>query len=130
MYYGLNFASSMGESIQLIVDIDSLVVEARSTIGGEWQPWRRLDTQRNADGSLAEAVASTISAQRADRADRFSTPVKVNFTGDVSGTLEFDGSSQEITCNLSIPGVPTAIRQAIQEASWSSGGGGGYESYT
>ena len=116
MYYGLNFSSDMGESIQLIVDLESLAVEARSTTGGEWREWRRLDTRRNADGSLNETVAGAISAQYAERADKFSQPVKVTFTGDISGALEFDGSERNITCNVTIPGVPAAILQAIQNA--------------
>jgi hypothetical protein len=125
MLYGLNFSSDTGDVIQVNLDVSDCAVIARASVnGGEWSPLRRLDVRRFGDGTLDETVNSTVNAQRADKADRLSQPVKITFTGDVSGTLEFDGSQQGMTCNISIPTVPSVIQSAINNAVSNIGGGG------
>jgi hypothetical protein len=132
MLYGLTFDSDMAEDIQVHVDAKDCTVYARSTTGGGWSAWRRLDVKRLPDGTLDEKVNRTVGADKADKADRFTTPVTVTFTGDIAGELSFDGATQKITCNLTVPGVPEAIQKAINKAvasvpsypSYDGGGGG------
>ncbi|MDR1685200.1 MAG: hypothetical protein LBR82_01960 [Desulfovibrio sp.] len=109
----------MAEDIQVHVDAADCTVYARSTAtgaGGQWSAWRRLDTKRLPNGTLDETVKRTEEADRADKADKFTTPVTITFTGDIAGSLTFDGATQKITCHLTVPGVPAAIQAAINAA--------------
>lgn len=92
------------------------IVKVRSTFNGAWSPWRRIDTKRKEnkdDGALDETVFQAENANKANTADKFSSAVKVIFNGDVVGSFSFDGSSNEVTCN--IKGVQTRIDEAIAE---------------
>lgn len=92
------------------------IVKVRSTFNGAWSPWRRIDTKREGnkdDGALDETVFHAENANKASVADKFSSAVKVIFNGDVVGSFSFDGSSNEVTCNIT--GVQKRIDDAISE---------------
>lgn len=103
-FYGLHFVGSDKIPVQVRVNTKKTEIWARSAPNGEWTPWRRLDVTRNADGTLAEEVAEATHAKRADTANRLSNPMKITFSGDVSGEVGFDGSVN-VTCAVSIPGL-------------------------
>lgn len=101
-YYGLHFVGDDKTPVQVCVDTRLQRVFARSCPNGEWTEWRRLDVMRNADGTLAEQVTEATHAKSADTAGRLKVPVRLIFTGDVSGEVRLDGS-QDVVVRLSVP---------------------------
>lgn len=92
-FLGLHWKTNDGTPLQLLIENRTLHVWARSCPrGGEWTGWRRLDVERNADGTLNEIVASATNAKTADTATRLAKAVAINLTGAVTGTGYFDGS--------------------------------------
>lgn len=126
-YYGLHFVGDDKTPVQVCVDTRKQRVFARSCPNGEWTAWRRLDVMRNADGTLAEEVAEATHAKRADAANRLSNPMKITFSGDVSGEVSFDGSVN-VTCVVSIPGLGD-IRNRLDKLEKSSTGAYARENY-
>jgi hypothetical protein len=128
--FGLDFKNNSGEAMQFAVDTDTEHVKIRVTKNGQWTTWQRIDVKRKASGELDETV---FEAKRAETADKFSTPVRLNFSGAVSGSLIFDGSTKDMNVNLSVgAAVSNAISSAIsshvsQYHSYSGGGNGGYD---
>lgn len=110
MLFGLTFKCD-GETAQIRVT-DSMRLEFRVTKGGEWQAWKRADVERGADGSLAEAVMECVTARQAQK---FRTPMKITFSGDVTGAVTFDGSG-DVSCPLSTSAaINAALSAAIDE---------------
>ena len=72
------------------------------------QAWKRADVERGADGSLTEAVMECVTARQAQK---LRTPMKITFSGDVTGTVSFDGSG-DVSCSLS---ASAAINAAMDE---------------
>lgn len=117
MYYGLHFISDAKIPMQVRVHSATLRIYCRAAPNGEWGAWRRLDVDRNADGSLKETVASSNHAKSADAATRFKLPMKITFNGGVSGSVSFDGS-EDVSCALSanVDGdIEAAVAKAMQE---------------
>ena len=109
-FYGLHFYSDDKTPLQVAVDMSKQQVFARSCPNGEWTAWRRLDVMRNADGTLAEEVAEATHAKRADTAGKFARPMKIVFTGDVTGTASFDGS-EDISVRLYASGITRRLSE-------------------
>lgn len=110
-YYGLHFVGSDKIPVQVRINTRKTEIWARSAPkGGEWTTWRRLDVTRNADGTLAEEVAESTHAKRADTALRLTYPMKLTFGGDVIGEVSFDGSAN-VTCNVSIPALKDILNR-------------------
>ena len=107
MLFGLTFKCS-GETAQLRVT-DTMQLQFRATKNGEWQAWKRADVERGADGSLTEAVMECVTARQAQK---LRTPMKITFSGDVTGTVSFDGSG-DVSCSLS---ASAAINAALSAA--------------
>lgn len=127
-YYGLHFVGSDKVPVQVRVHTKETEIWARSAPkGGEWTAWRRLDVTRNADGTLAEQVAEATCAKRADTALRLANPIKLTFTGDVTGGVSFDGSGN-VTCTLNIPGLED-IRKRLDKLEPPSTGSYDRENY-
>lgn len=104
MFYGLHFTSDAGVVFQVAVNTANCHIFCRATKNGAWGAWRRVDVERNSDGTLNERVAEAVHAQRADAAMRWLYAMKLTFSGDVRGEISFDGS-RNATCNLSIPSL-------------------------
>ena len=127
MIFGLDFKNDTGEAMQFAVNSETEEVLVRVTRGGTWRPWRRIDVKRTASGELDETVGA---AKRAETADRFTHPVRLSFSGAVTGTASLDGATRELTINLSIgQAIHNAISSAIAAHvnSHHGRGGGGYE---
>lgn len=108
MYYGLQFNSSAGEALQVVINTAGLQVYARTTSGGTFGEWQFLcgATGAGSGGSFTEADKAKV----ADTAYRLSVPMQINFTGDVVGDVWFDGS-QNVTCNLVVRDFDARIEQ-------------------
>lgn len=105
MFYGLHFTSDAGQVCQVRVNTANGHVHLRATHNGDWSAWRRVDVERNADGTLAEEVQDATNAKRADVAGRLSGSVTLTFEGDVSGIVRFDGSQGNISTTLKVPAL-------------------------
>lgn len=103
-FYGLHFVGDDKIPVQVRLSTSNQQIWARSAPNGEWTEWRRLDVKRNADGTLAEEVTEATHAKSADAAGRLKNQVKITFSGDVSGSVSFDGSAS-VACALSIAGL-------------------------
>ena len=117
MLYGLHFVSDAGEALQIRVDTNDCSLHVRSTNKGAWGTWRRLDVQRNADGTLNAEVAKAARATSADTAVKLAKPIKITFTGGASGSATFDGSKENVSCSLAInqQDVSGPINKAISD---------------
>ena len=104
IFYGLHFVGDDKVPVQVRISTSNQQICARSAPNGEWTEWRRLDVIRNLDGTLAEEVAEATHAKSADAAGRLKNQVKITFSGDVSGSVSFDGSAS-VACALSIAGL-------------------------
>ncbi len=104
IFYGLHFVGDDKVPVQVRVSTSNQQIWARSAPNGEWTAWRRLDVKRNLDGTLAEEVAEATHAKSADTAGRLKYPTKITFSGDVSGSVSFDGSVN-VACALSISAI-------------------------
>lgn len=92
-FLGLHWKTDDGTPLQLLIENRTLHVWARSCPrGGEWTGWRRLDVERNADGTLNETVATATNAKSADTATRLAKAVSINLTGAITGSAIFDGA--------------------------------------
>lgn len=92
-FLGLHWKTDDGTPLQLLIENRKLHVWARSCPrGGEWTAWRRLDVDRNADGTLNETVANATNAKTADTATRLAKTISINLTGAVTGTGYLDGT--------------------------------------
>lgn len=107
MLFGLTFKCG-GETAQIRVT-DAMQLQFRATRNGEWQAWKRADVERGADGSLTEAVMESVTARQAQK---LRTPMKITFSGDVTGAVSFDGSG-DVSCSLS---ASAAINAALSSA--------------
>ena len=104
IFYGLHFVGDDKVPVQVRISTSNQQIWARSAPNGEWTKWRRLDVIRNLDGTLAEEVTEATHAKSADAAGRLKNQVKITFSGDVSGSVSFDGSAS-VACALSIAGL-------------------------
>ena len=104
IFYGLHFVGDDKVPVQVRISTSNQQIWARSAPNGEWTEWRRLDVIRNLDGTLAEEVTEATHAKSADAAGRLKNHVKITFSGDVSGSVSFDGSAS-VACALSIAGL-------------------------
>lgn len=104
IFYGLHFVGDDKVPVQVRISTSNQQIWARSAPNGEWTEWRRLDVIRNLDGTLAEEVTEATHAKSADAAGRLKNQVKITFSGDVSGSVSFDGSAS-VECALSIAGL-------------------------
>ena len=104
IFYGLHFVGDDKVPVQVRISTSNQQIWARSAPNGEWTEWRRLDVIRNLDGTLAEEVTEATHAKSADAAGRLKNQVKITFSGDVSGSVSFDGSAS-VACSLSIAGL-------------------------
>ena len=104
IFYGLHFVGDDKVPVQVRISTSNQQIWARSAPNGEWTEWRRLDVIRNLDGTLAEEVTEATHAKSADAAGRLKNQVKITFSGDVSGSVSFDGSAS-VGCVLSIAGL-------------------------
>lgn len=131
MFYGLHFTSDAGVVFQIAVNTANCHIFCRATRSGGWSPWRRVDVERNADGTLNERVAEATHARRADTAARLAYPMKWTFTGDVRGEVSFDGSGN-VSCGLGIPALGSlrsdidALKDTINDMKNTSSGGSAY----
>ncbi len=103
MYYGLQFNTSAGEAMQVVINTASLQVYARSTSGGVYGEWEYI-CGPGADG--ADGTLEADKAKVAETAYKLASPVQIRFTGDVVGETSFDGS-QSVTVPLSLVGGGT-----------------------
>ncbi|MFR8275763.1 MAG: hypothetical protein ACLU98_05275 [Desulfovibrio fairfieldensis] len=106
--------NNASEKMELAVDNETGHVKIRFTDKGAWSAWQRIDVKRkgNADnGELDEAVYEATTAKTAQTAKKLASPITISFSGDVSGTVSFDGGSEKATCNIS--GVTSAINAAM-----------------
>lgn len=100
-FYFLHFTSDEGHVGQMALHIPSGKIYSRTSYKGDaFAPWRRLDVNRRADGTLDEAVHECAVAKTASEAKKLSLPITLTFGGHISGTVSFDGS-QNVTCTLS-----------------------------
>ena len=104
IFYGLHFVGDDKVPVQVRVSTSNQQIWARSAPNGTWTEWRRLDVRRNLDGTLAEEVAEATHAKSADTAGRLKYQARITFSGDVSGSVSFDGSTN-VSCALSIPAI-------------------------
>jgi hypothetical protein len=104
IFYGLHFVGDDKVPVQVRISTSNQQIWARSAPNGEWTECRRLDVIRNLDGTLAEEVTEATHAKSADAAGRLKNQVKITFSGDVSGSVSFDGSAS-VACALSIAGL-------------------------
>lgn len=104
IFYGLHFVGDDKVPVQVRVSTSNQQIWARSAPNGTWTEWRRLDVRRNLDGTLAEEVAEATHAKSADTAGRLKYQTRITFSGDVSGSVSFDGSTN-VSCALSIPAI-------------------------
>ena len=104
IFYGLHFVGDDKVPVQVRISTSNQQIWARSAPNGEWTEWRRLDVIRNLDGTLAEEVTEATHAKSADAAGRLKNQVKITFSGDVSGSVSFDGSAS-VACALSSAGL-------------------------
>ena len=118
MLFGLHFISDTGQVCQVVVNTTTCHVFLRATINGAWSSWRRVDVERNADGTLAERVAEAAEAQRAGVAMRLQNPMRLALTGDAVGTVSFDGS-QNVEMNVSLPALEDILNRlkTLEDAS-------------
>lgn len=113
-FYILHFESDTGHVGHIALHLPTGRIYSRMSFkGGEFSSWRRLDVTRRADGTLNEKVYEADRAQTADTAGRLRTPIKITFTGDVSGVVAFDGS-MNVSCSLSIPAL-AALEKRISD---------------
>ena len=104
IFYGLHFVGDDKVPVQVRISTSNQQIWARSAPNGEWTEWRRLDVIRNLDGTLAEEVTEATHAKSADTAGRLKYQTRITFSGDVSGSVSFDGSTN-VSCALSIPAI-------------------------
>lgn len=102
MFYGLHFTSDTGQICQVAVNTANCHIFLRALVNGSWTGWRRVDVERNADGTLNERVAEATRAQRADTAMRFVFPVRIILAGEAAGSVLTDFSG-DTTISLTIP---------------------------
>lgn len=111
MYCGLHFIIGSGEALQTVIDTASLNVFARASKGNTFGAWRFLcgpggdpgSGEDGGSGGSGGAGEGTGHAEVADRAYALSSPITIQFTGDVSGSATFDGSKNVIS-SLSLTG--------------------------
>lgn len=94
MYYGLQFDSG-GEAMQVVIDTATLRVFARRATAGVYGEWSSI-CGPGGDDSLEAAKAKV-----AETAYKLASPVRIQFTGDVVGSVSFDGS-KNVSAALSL----------------------------
>lgn len=112
--FGIIFSNGAGESAELAIEAGTNKLYLRTTNGGQWSTWVRVDAQRKATGELDETVWESQEAKRADIANKLATPVSITFTGGAKGSVSFDGSQASLTCDLN---VDDAINAALNAQS-------------
>lgn len=73
-------------------------VKVRTTYQGVWSPWVRIDAQRTSNGDLDVSVSEAGTARTASR---WTSPLTLKLTGDVSGSVTFNGSEGSVECVVS-----------------------------
>lgn len=86
MFYGLQFNTSGGESMQVVINT-ALQVYARASSGGIFGEWKYVCGPGEGDGAL-EVEKATV----AEKAYRLASPMTITFAGDAQGAVSFDGS--------------------------------------
>lgn len=105
MIFGLSFTNDSKQQAQFSIDVAKKRLWFRANNGAGWTDWKRADVDRNSDGSLSEVAENAIKADRALKADAFTYPVTVTFTGGVSGSMVIDGSRRNMEVNLDTVGT-------------------------
>lgn len=100
-YYGLHFVGDDLTPIQVRFGLNDQQCWMRSCPNGEWTAWRRLDADRNADGTLDETVSNAKTADTAMKAKRLEKTVTISVSGDMTGSVSFDGSQEAVSLSLS-----------------------------
>lgn len=87
-------------------------VKVRTTYQGVWSPWVRIDAQRTSNGDLDVSVSE---AGTAKTASRWTSPLTLKLTGDVSGSVTFNGSEGSVECAVTahIENTDQATMEAI-----------------
>lgn len=115
-FYGLHWICSDGTPLQIKLETRTLHLWARSCPrGGEWTKWRRLDVDRNEDGTLNESVSNASHATTADTATRLARSIRINLTGAVTGSGETDGTQDVNIVTVGENGVTDAVNDLIQK---------------
>lgn len=129
MFYGLHFTNDSGVRMQVAVNTSNGHTFLRSCLNGQWGGWRRIDVERNSDGTLNEEVAVATTAKSADAAGRLKYPMKITFTGGATGEASFDGS-MDIECALAVnqgAQIQAAIDDHVNKYHRSSSSGDYYD---
>ena len=116
MIFGLQFSNDSKQQAQFSIDVDSLALWFRANDGTGWTEWRRADAARDSSGAITETVTEATKAKLAETANRFTTPVTVTFTGDVTGTMVIDGSRSAMEVHLKADEVIAEANQFAQAA--------------
>lgn len=95
MFYGLQFNTSEGESMQVVINT-ALQVYARASSGGIFGEWKYVCGPGEGNGAL-EVEKATV----AEKAYRLASPMTITFAGDAQGAVSFDGSGN-VTATLSV----------------------------
>lgn len=92
-FYGLHWIADDGTPMQVRIETRTLRCWARSCPrGGEWTAWRRLDVERNSDGTLNETCMNAIHAKVADACNKLARTCSIYLSGAVTGAGILDGS--------------------------------------
>ena len=110
MFYGLQFNTSAGESMQVVINSSNLQVYARATSGGVFGEWEPICGPSGGGGAL-EAEKAAV----AEKAYRLASPMAITFTGDVQGSVSFDGS-RNVNAALSLRNGSADVTDVIDEA--------------
>ena len=114
--FGFMITSASGESAQIGVEAGTNSLYVRTTQGGAWKPWTLHSLARNANNEITEKV---LSSAHSETTNKLVKPVKITFSGGVTGSVSFDGSS-DVTCSLSLSELEarvTAIEKSIENVS-------------
>lgn len=110
MYYGLQFNTSEGECMQVVINTAGLQVYARTTSGGIFGVWEYICGPSEGSDTLEVEKAAV-----AERAYRLASPMTIAFTGDAQGSVTFDGS-QNVTATLSVRNGSTDVSGLVNDA--------------
>ena len=95
LLFGILFRNpDAGECAQLGLETGTNHLYVRTTTGGDWSSWERVDGSGDASGSV-------IMSQMALK---WSAPLTLQLTGAVTGSVSFDGSEGSVECAVTSNG--------------------------
>lgn len=109
MFYGLQFNTSGGESMQVVINT-ALQVYARASSGGIFGEWKYVCGPGEGDGAL-EVEKATV----AEKAYRLASPMTITFAGDAQGAVSFDGSGN-VTATLSVRNGSVDVSDLVNDS--------------